>query len=337
MKTAVLNLLQTSGAFSPFRFAHSHRALVVMYHRFSAGHDLPKLSAATFHRQLEYLAAHYDVVPLSFLVARLAAGRPLPPRTAVVTIDDGYRDAYTVAFPALRQRNLPATVFVVSGFTGGSTWLWTDRVRYLARQVELEPLRAAAGERFKQWNPRTGRGSPADLVAGINDDLKQLEDQAKDDRIAMLAARLGVTLPETPPEEFAAITWDQAREMQREGIEIGSHTVTHPILTKVDAARLRRELADSREHIAAELGQPVDLFCYPNGTFDDSVKTAVGRAGYVAAVTCDAGFNDRRSDPLALRRISTEGDLPRFVQSTSGFEDIKLKARRVASALLPGG
>ena len=174
MKTAVLNLLQTSGAFGPFRFAHRRRSLVVMYHRFSAGDDLPKLSARIFHQQLEYLAAHYDVVPLSFLAARLAAGRPLPPRTAVVTIDDGCRDAHTVAFPALRQWNLPATVFVVSGFTGGSTWLWTDRVRYLAREVELERLRAAAGESSKRWSTRAGRGSRTDLVAGLNDELKQL-------------------------------------------------------------------------------------------------------------------------------------------------------------------
>jgi peptidoglycan/xylan/chitin deacetylase (PgdA/CDA1 family) len=134
-----------------------------------------------------------------------------------------------------------------------------------------------------------------------------------------------VSLPDTPPAEFAAIDWDQAREMDQSVVEIGSHTATHPILTNVDAERLERELSESRARLEDELHRRVDLFCYPNGSLNAEVRQAVRRAGYMCAVTSDPGFNDDRSDVFALRRISTEADLPRFIQSTSGFERLKIR------------
>ena len=76
----------------------------------------------------------------------------------------------------------------------------------------------------------------------------------------------------------------------------------------------------------------MDLFAYPNGTFDRAARDAVERAGYQLAVTMEPGFNDASSDRLALRRIHTETDLARFIQSTSGFEQIKNRWRGTAQA-----
>jgi peptidoglycan/xylan/chitin deacetylase (PgdA/CDA1 family) len=190
------------------------------------------------------------------------------------------------------------------------------------------PVHGSASPRIDRHLTRAG------LVARINDDLKQLEERARDDAIGEMAARLGVSVPKSPPAEYAALSWDEAREMDRAGLEIGSHTATHPILTGLGSDRVRRELTESRERIAAELGRPVDLFCYPNGAFNDDVRREVRQAGYRCAVASDHGFNSRRSDPLALRRVSTEGDLPRFVQSTCGFEQMKVRVLYGAAALV---
>ena len=324
MKTHVLKVMQTAGAFAPFRFMHRDKALVLMYHRFSRGEHGPGLPARIFREQLEYLAAHYRIVPLSFLAAVLNAGRPVPPRTAVITIDDGYRDAFTVAFPLLRAHEMPATLFLVSGFTDGRVWLWTDKVRYLVRHAPEDALRRALDSTRTTQEPHAFARPPS-LSAAVNARMKTLEDAAKDDAIAALAERVGVPLPEAAPAPFASVSWDEAREMSAAGIDIGSHTVSYPILTNVNGRRLRSELADSRGRLEDELGRRVDLFCYPNGTLNAGVRQAVRQAGYSCAVTSDAGFNDARSDLLALRRISTEGDLPRFVQSTSGFEHLKIR------------
>jgi peptidoglycan/xylan/chitin deacetylase (PgdA/CDA1 family) len=112
--------------------------------------------------------------------------------------------------------------------------------------------------------------------------------------------------------------------MESTGIEIGSHTVTHPVLTRVAADRLRHELEQSRSRLEDMLGHPVTMFCYPNGAYDRTVRNAVARAGYRLAVTSDDGLNDATIDPLAIRRIQNEEqNLTHFLQSTSGFEEAK--------------
>jgi peptidoglycan/xylan/chitin deacetylase (PgdA/CDA1 family) len=162
----------------------------------------------------------------------------------------------------------------------------------------------------------------------MNEMLKQISDDVKEETIQSIARQLGVKVPDEPPAEFAPITWRQAREMDRAGIEIGSHTVTHPILPNVCPERVRRELNDSRLRLESVLGHSVKLFCYPNGNMNVEVREEVKRAGYVSAVATEYGFNDDHSDPFALRRIPAAADLARFAQSTSGFEQIKMKLRR---------
>jgi peptidoglycan/xylan/chitin deacetylase (PgdA/CDA1 family) len=324
MKNAILRSMQATGAFAPFRFANRGKALIVMYHRFSHEEGTPMVSARAFAEQIDYLASHYQIVPLSYVAARLVEGRRLPPRIAVLTIDDAYSDVYEVAFPILRERGVPATVFVVTDFAERKTWLWTDKLRFLTARVEGEQLEIALNGRALRCKIN-GPTSRLEAAAMINARLKTLEDRAKEEMIFGIADSLSLQLPAAPPPEFASITWDEAREMDSNGVEIGSHSVTHPILTNISLRRLRHELNKSRERLESKLARKVDLFCYPNGNFNGDVRREVERAGYSCAVTSIYGFADSNSDPLTLRRISTEFDLPHFIQSTSGFE--RMKAR----------
>jgi peptidoglycan/xylan/chitin deacetylase (PgdA/CDA1 family) len=324
MKNAILRSMQATGAFAPFRFANRGKALIVMYHRFSHEEGTPMVSARAFAEQIDYLASHYQIVPLSYVAARLVEGRRLPPRIAVLTIDDAYSDVYEVAFPILRERGVPATVFVVTDFAERKTWLWTDKLRFLTARVEGEQLEIALNGRALRCKIN-GPTSRLEAAAMINARLKTLEDRAKEEMIFGIADSLSLQLPAAPPPEFASITWDEAREMDSNGVEIGSHSVTHPILTNISLRRLRHELNKSRERLESKLARKVDLFCYPNGNFNGDVRREVERAGYSCAVTSIYGFADSNSDPLTLRRISTEFDLPHFIQSTSGFERVKAR------------
>src|SRR5262252_4185469 len=146
MKGAILNLLRITGAFAPFRWAHRRQALIVTYHRFSEREGGARISARAFAEQVEYLAAHYTLVPLSRLAGCLRK-QELPPRLAAITIDDGYRDAYEIAFPILRKHCAPATVFVVTEFVEGTTWLWTDKPRYLTASAARQSVDIEIGGR----------------------------------------------------------------------------------------------------------------------------------------------------------------------------------------------
>jgi len=333
IKQSLLNLMRVSGAFDLMRFISRRRALILTYHRFSADgcDDDGMTPARQFAKQLEFLTAHYDVVPLSRMVERITAREPLPARLAAVTIDDGYRDAYEVAYPLLRRYEVPASLFVVTEFADRRDWIWTDKARFLTRQAPPQRLAMKLGESELrlELNGETSRRLASERVNSI---IKRLPDDSKEEAIERLSLELGVEMPRTPPGEFSSVTWDQAREMLANGVEIGSHTMTHPILTNVGDERLRRELRDSKSRLEEVLGRQVDLFCYPNGDNDERVRQEVARAGYRASVTVMNGLNQRGDDPFALRRVHTERDFAHFLQSTSGFEQLKNHLRVTASS-----
>ena len=325
MKGSVLNLLNGAGAFAPFRWASRGQALILTYHRFSEREGEAPISARAFDEQTQYLAAHYTLVPLSRL-AECMRKREVPQRLAAITIDDGYRDAYEIAFPILRKHRAPATVFVVTEFVEGTAWLWTDKPRYLMEFAAPQGFEVKIGGR-RLIQKLTDGDSRATAAHAVNAALKPLPEKARDAVIECLAFDLGVRLPSRPPAEYGAINWRQAREMADAGMEIGSHTLTHPILTGLSDGRLREEVVQSRDRIQSAIGRKVETFCYPNGDYDLRAQCEVARAGYQLAVTTEVGLNSWRSDPLALRRIHGEYDLARFVKNTSGFETARKRWR----------
>lgn len=335
MKRGLLNLMQAFGGFAPFRFANRSKALVLTYHRFGEHRDSLKISAQALARQLDYLTSHYTVVSLSVLTDLMSNGRELPPSLAVVTIDDGYSDAYEIAFPILRRYRVPATIFLVTGFVDKSCWLWTDKLRFAALTTRATKLEANIdGEQLRFT--MSGRASRLKAATELNSRLKAIPDELREDAIDRVAYSLRVSLPHIPPHEYCSVSWDQAREMDAAGIEIGSHTVTHPILTNVSGNVLQAELIESKARLEQEMGHATTLFCYPNGDYDAGVRCAVEAAGYRCAVTVEPGLNDSQSDMLALKRVHTEQELARFAQRTSGFEQLKTRIRHAHAKAMAG-
>src|SRR5262249_47546875 len=218
------------------------------------------------------------------------------PRGGALALDAGSRDAYELAFPIRRKHCAPATVFVVTEFVEGTTWLWTDKARYLATGAAARAFEIGIGESNLRLE-LNGAASRAVAAGLINAALKPLSEEARDALVERLAFELGVKLPERPPAEYSAINWRQAREMADAGIEIGSHTLTHPILTGLGDARLREEVSQSRDRIQNAIRRKVETFCYPNGDYDIRTRREVASAGYQLAVTTDVGLNNWQNDP----------------------------------------
>jgi peptidoglycan/xylan/chitin deacetylase (PgdA/CDA1 family) len=325
MKQAALEFLRRSGGFSLLRLANRSRALILTYHRFGDGASATP--ARTLEQQLKCVTEHYRVVPLEEIVERACAREAMPSGLAAITIDDGYDDAYRIAFPLFRRFRVPATLFVVTEFLHGRAWVWTDKMRYVAARAPSQEWGITVGSRELRLSLGDS-ASRLDAATRVNTELKRLTDEQKDEEIARLASSVGVNVPELPPREFAAASWDEAREMAAGGVSIGSHTVTHPILTACADERLRRELVESRACIEEELGRQCRTFCYPDGSMDGRVRREVERAGYAGAVTMAHALTGSDADPLALPRVHTEADFTHFLQSTSGFEELKSALRR---------
>jgi peptidoglycan/xylan/chitin deacetylase (PgdA/CDA1 family) len=325
-KDVLLAGLNAAGCFALCRALNHHRGVVVTFHRFGDGDG--RTPAAVFDAQVGYLREHYRVVPVSELWARLRGGGRDARRLAAVTIDDGYRDCHDVALPILRRHGVPATVFVTTAFVGGRIWLWTDKLRYLARAAADGTWDLRIGDR----SVRTSWTTPVEAVRAAHmviACLKTVGDAERERIVDRAAAQLGMAVPERPTADFAAMTWDDVRRLESCSVEIGAHTVTHPVLTQVGSKRLKFELLDARDELSRELRHSVDTFCYPNGDHDPSIRRAVADAGYTCAVTTAAGLNGAGADPFALRRVHTAPDLLRFVQGTCVFEELKAHGRRL--------
>ena len=104
------------------------------------------------------------------------------------------------------------------------------------------------------------------------------------------------------------MSWEQVAGLARLGMDIGSHTVSHPDLTTLSPEDLSRELKESAAAIRSRLGHPVYWFCYPTGRYDDDVKAAAREAGYLLAVTTDWGESQSSADPLGLKRYRIRSD-----------------------------
>ena len=293
------------GAFAPFRWANRGNVLILMYHRF--GESDAKISAREFETHLEYLKKNHRVLPLSETIDCLQNGKTLPPNSVVITIDDGYKDVYEIAFPLLKKFDFPATVYAITDFSDGKCWLWTDLMRYVLLNTKRDV---------------TDR---LETAAQFNVDLKKLPNEEKEAKIKEFAKDFGVEIPALPPPEFAPMNWAEAREMDAKNISIESHTVTHPILTNISANELEFELKTSKKRLEEVLERRVEHFCYPNGSLNKAVEKAVENAGYKSATTTNYGFNNSQIDKFLLNRIDAQSAIENFAQSASGFENLRRK------------
>ncbi|HVE14320.1 MAG TPA: polysaccharide deacetylase family protein [Elusimicrobiota bacterium] len=274
--------------------------VILMYHGFCArGEAAGRLPASAFEAQADYLRRRHAVVPLARLLDALAGGEPLPDNAVVITIDDGYRSVYEAAYPILKRAGLPASLFLVTGFLDRAEPLWTDRVTHAMGGDPDEPRVRAAMKALQE----------AERLAA----LERLEKE----RGRALSLGAGC------PDEYRPLEWPQVREMAASGlISIGSHTDTHPILTRCAPQDARRELADSKRILEERLQAPCDLFCYPNGwhgDFDESTRTLLKELGYRCGITTVPGFTREGDDPYALKRFGTddEGALDDFRRTFS--------------------
>lgn len=307
------------GVFAPFQWAMRDKVLILTYHRFSRESHPFKISAGEFAAHLEYLSSHNRVLELSETVEYLRNGKTLPPNAAVITIDDGYADAYEVAFPLLKKYRMPATVYAVTDFLDGKCWLWTDLMRYVLLHTEKENI-ALRFENDKIESVLSGEPQRLEIAGRINSRLKKLPDDLKRKKIGEIAASLTVEIPEKPVVDYAPFGWENAREMEAENVRIESHTVSHPILTQIAAKDLDSELKNSKKRLEEILEREIEHLCYPNGSLDENVRKAAENAGYLSATTTNYGFNTKQTNSFLLNRIDAPAAIANFVQSVSGFE-----------------
>lgn len=263
-----------------------------------------------FEEHCRYLAAHYAVLPMPEVAARLRDAKPLPPNCVVITFDDGYADNLPAA-RTLHAHGLSATFFITADCLVGGQPFWPAEVRALVAalpgpaldlDVDGRPVRVPLGTDAER---RAAVRTLNKLYKGHSIPVREhLRDQVR-------RAAGGGAFPN------CMLTWAELGEMHRLGMTIGAHTLTHPNLPNAGVEAAAREISGSKARLETELGAPVTMFSYPNGGAErymtPEVKRLVQEAGYAAAATSRNAFASRASDVFALERIEVEERLDHLV------------------------
>jgi peptidoglycan/xylan/chitin deacetylase (PgdA/CDA1 family) len=337
--------LAVLGIYRLWRFLHRREALILTYHGvLQNGRDVYTnrncVDAEMFDRQMAYLARHYHVLPLPDLVRHLRDGKKLPLYSAAITFDDGFLNNFSVAWPILKKYQLPATIFLAASYIDSDkAGLWTEQVDCVIHSArEKIHLEIDGSPKTFRLRSHADREIASDMIRAY---LKRLPPPARERAITALLQQAGVemnghckslkaaghSLSQTTlaqnQERYAFLNWRQVWKMAQDQITFGSHTLTHSIVSTLSDAEAQFEMNESRRMIEQNSGKPCNLFSYPNGTpkdFGGRDQNLLRKLGYVAAVSQISGFNDGRTDLMALRRINIvrDRDFNFFLAKISG-------------------
>lgn len=276
------------------------RLCIINYHRvleFSNPLLDSEPDVGTFRWQMELLAECFNVLPLSEAVEALRT-EAMPPRAVAITFDDGYRSVHDIALPILRELSLPATVFLTSGYVGESN-MWNDRIIQAVQEMPLDVLDLRdVGLGVHSLKSTTDRKITVERLTEGSKYLPQVE-------------RLGLTrklegLVGNPSAQGLMVTRPMIENLVRHGIDIGAHTVTHPILSRLDDGEAWQEMIIGKQQLESITGKPIQLFAYPNGKvgrdFDERHVQMARAAGFTAAFTTAAGAASCKHDVFQLPR-----------------------------------
>ena len=299
-KRAVSELLRRSGVVRLRR--RTSGLVILMFHKVNDEPDpLPlTLRPHLFDQMLGEIRRHHPIVALEQGLRDLDDGRP--GLQVALTFDDGYRDNYDQALPILQRHDAPATIFLSVDHINGTRVLWYERLNHALATAGSSSL-DLTDVGLQEWSLASNQGRHQALV-DLNEQVKRYPAERRDQLINLIRER-AASAPERSGSPM--LTWPLVREMTAAGISFGSHTMSHPILTRETPEAVRREVRESRAVIEAELGLPVRLFAYPNGTassFNDEVARELELAGYICATTTVPGINRAQTSRYMLKRIN---------------------------------
>lgn len=251
--------------------------------------------AQGFAQQMEFLAKNFYVANMDELIDVSSGHSTLPPKSVVITFDDAYRSFEEYAWPILKSHSLPVTLFVPTAFPDHKEKVfWWDKLENAvthSHQIDLlqtpfGPLpigtvdqRTLAYKRLRQYVKSLPHEQALSFVDQVCQDLSSV----------------------FPPSKV--MTWDALRRLAGEGVTLGAHTQTHPLMNRISLREACEEVIGSMKDLQREIGATSPVFAYPDGQYTQEVVQVVKDAGIQLAFTTQPGTNDMSSsDHLRMRR-----------------------------------
>jgi peptidoglycan/xylan/chitin deacetylase (PgdA/CDA1 family) len=345
VKQLVYRILYFLQVFRIISFVFCRKKIAILtYHGFSKfeHHDGLENSSYThvfiedFKQQIRFLKRHFTVVSLNEALEMLRSGHGFRRNPIVITIDDGYKSVFSLAFPVLREFGVPATVYCTTNFIKGGEYLWVDRLEYALNTTKEKWISLRSGNENMTISISNAE-EKTKAIALIKSQLKKSDPGSIPETLKKIELDLKSSLDSTiaVPELYLPLGVSQIIEMEKSKlVSIGSHTASHAILSRCPIADIEKELKESKEFLEDSLQKPVSLFCYPNGQegdFNELAEKLIQKYGFVCAVTTIDGMNNSKTKPYELKRYwvrSTIRTIPEFALLVNGFLGFMYRIKR---------
>jgi len=315
-----------------FQFLNRNKVIILMYHGFTneenhvgvENYQGKHINIEIFRAQIKYITKNYNVISLEQYINYCNKKEELPPKSIIITIDDGYKSNYTISFPIFKEFDIPATIFLTTDFIDNKKFLWVDRLEYAINNTKKKNLKLEIANKKESFDLDTYNGKIV-CDKSIRLKLKSLNNEIIDKFIQEVEDKLDAKLSGTlnVPAIYKPLEWDEISEMiNTSKVDIGSHTHKHLLLANYDNEVIMNELLLSNKIIQKKTGVDTRLFCYPNGAvgdFNEKTKLAIKESGYSCALTTVRGINNAISDLYELKRFGVDNtDLNSFILMISG-------------------
>jgi peptidoglycan/xylan/chitin deacetylase (PgdA/CDA1 family) len=248
-------------------------------------------------------------------VELIAAGQRIRRDYLVITLDDGYKDNFIYGYPVFRKYDVRPTIYVTAGNVENQTYLWHDRVWDMVFNSKTECINFNfQGIEFRA-SIKT-REQKKETVFKLWKLAKELDEIGKGEFLTCVARS---TDTEIGGKCGLMLNWDEVKKLSEIGVDIGGHTLSHPILAKNPQAFIVNEIHGSKKLIESRLNRNINHFSYPNGKYGDYNTFTVHEVSkhYKSAATTIQGINFTGEDVYALKRI--------YFSNDAGLTYIKVK------------
>lgn len=285
------------------------RLVILLYHGVSSTGSPTHIASREFSRQMEHIGRHHKFTTLGEALLKLERREPFDPKgEVVITFDDGYRNNFTTALPILTRHGVRPVVFMTAGLAGSKEGVWVDVLRKCVMGRGGMDIHIEIDGESKDY-PLRGMKERRTSLDALKSMLKRCSEEEKLRVIDRL--RKGSDVVANEPDD-AILDWNELKMLSRDA-DIGSHGMTHAILTRCDRKQGKAEICKSKALLEKSLRKKVTAFAYPNGRpgdFDETHKKMLQDCGYGCALSTTQGSHahNEATDMYALRRVSISGD-----------------------------
>ena len=309
------------------------RLTVFMLHRAAGvysgigGHDADRLGPIL--EQMRRRGIRF--ISLADVADAVEGRREIIGDSVAFTIDDGYRDQAEILAPLFLKREIPLTLFVITGLLDGLLWPWDAKISWLVRQTSMKSLQLKLGSAVLRLPTDTRQRKSA-----TKNELVQIFSGLESERLPHALTALQdvaeVQLPIIPPDEFEPVAWSSLKQLERDGLSVAPHTVTHRIVSRLPVEQVRWELAESMARLRSELTSPLPILAWPVGRnrhYGLRDLDLAAEANLRISFSADGGYTDvqkarhsGRSRQM-LSRYAWTDSLPLALRYATGVEAVR--------------